>query len=240
MQTGSRNRVIFPPLKWHQGKARLLPMILIALVAVGSGIWFATQRTTPEQKEEQRLVSIQSTLKNAIILPEDFKSVPDFNLVDKDGQPADQSVLEDRWTLLFFGFTQCPDVCPTTLSTLRTAVQTIAVDHAELPQPEVAFISIDPNRDKPTDLKRYIEFFNPAFQAFTTDDINAMYALINPLNIVVVYTADEQNPEHYTVDHTASIFLVDPQRRLRGRFSAPHQAPELAQDYATLMAALQP
>ena len=212
-----------------------LPWLTLAVIAAVGGFLFA--KNSGLVNSEPVANSVQAKLQNSIYLPETFKSVPEFSMLDKNAAEVSNDVLKGQWNLLFFGFTHCPDVCPTTLATVDRAITQIAEMDSSLPVPDVFFVSVDPKRDTPDLLKNYVEFFNPNFHALS-GTMNQMYSLINPLSIVVGYTVDEDDPTQYTVDHTASIMLVDPQLRVRGKFNAPHKANEIAEDYQTLIKAL--
>ncbi|MBX2826064.1 MAG: SCO family protein, partial [Gammaproteobacteria bacterium] len=152
------------------------------------------------------------------------------------GESVGSDLLEGKWNLVFFGFTHCPDVCPLTLSTVRQAVDEIRKD-SSVPDPQVVFVSVDPKRDTPEKLNQYVAFFDPSYIGLT-GELNNIYELTRPMNIVVQFTADEENPESYTVDHTASIFLIDPQLRVRGSFKGPHETEIIIDDYKTLLEGL--
>lgn len=213
---------------------QLFPALAVAIVATGAGIWFATQSTD----QTPSIDSVQRQLENTLILPEDFKTIPAFSLLDKNGDTVSEKLLQDRWTLLFFGFLNCPDICPMTMTTVADALIEIADKQAGLPRPQVLFVSVDPKRDRPENLKPYVEYFDPTFNALT-GELNQIHELTRPLNIVVSYTADEDDPNEYTVDHTSSILLVDPALRLRGKFNSPHFPATIAADYQVLLDNLQ-
>lgn len=227
---------------WHtakrhsQGLAKIIPLVFIAIIAAAAGIYVGV-KTTPDADiggESADLQSLQSKLGNTLVLPSDFKQVPEFTMLDKNANTVSADSLKGHWNMVFFGFTHCPDVCPLTLSTMAKAVEQISALDNELPIPNIVFVSVDPKRDTPENLKNYVEYFNPDFKALT-GTLNQMYELINPLNVVVTYTVDDENENDYSVDHTASIMLIDPALRLRGKFNAPHKADEIATDYQTII-----
>lgn len=222
--------------RYSLGFAMIIPLLLIAIIAAGAGIYVGVQTTTDSDivTESEELKSLQAKLENSLVLPSDFKQVPEFTLLDKNANTVSADSLKGQWNMVFFGFTHCPDVCPLTLSTMADAVKQISALDEELPIPNIVFVSVDPKRDTPEGLKSYVEYFNPDFKALT-GTLNQMYELINPLNVVVTYTVDEENENEYSVDHTASIMLIDPALRLRGKFNAPHKATEIATDYQTII-----
>ncbi len=137
----------------------------------------------------------------------------DFVLTDQDGKPFDSRSLRGRAALVFFGFTHCPDVCPTTLAAMTHVLETLGPD-ADKVRP--IFISVDPERDTPEALKLYGEMFDPRIVMLTG----------SPAQIAAVakgwYVYYERQPTgaagDYLVDHTASVFLVDREGLFRSTF----------------------
>jgi len=179
---------------------------------------------------------LSETLVNSSVFPADYKTVPDFELIDTQNEPFTQEQLRGQWNLVFFGFTHCPDVCPMTMNVMTDAIEQIKANPNNIPVPQTTFVTVDPKRDTQEKLASYIGFFNPDFVALT-GEMNNVYQLTNPLNIVVSFTANKADPNNYTVDHTASILLIDPELRVRGKFNAPHTADEIATDYQTFVEA---
>ena len=220
--------------------SRRIPWLIIATLAVVAGVYAGVTTSTAPTGDasaggDDALKSVQENLVNTLALPADFKTVPAFELIDGQGEPITEAALDGRWTMLFFGFTHCPDVCPVTLSVMNEVVDKLdATDSAPL---EVAFISVDPVRDTPQVMGRYVDFFNEDFIGIT-GELTAINTLTSELGIVAAFTANDDDPDNYTVDHTASMLLIDPQRRLRAKFNAPHEVETIVADYQTLLAAL--
>jgi protein SCO1/2 len=129
------------------------------------------------------------------------------------GQPLSLSDLRGKWTMLFFGYTHCPDFCPTTLADWRLIKQALG-DDAE--QVNFLFVSVDGERDTPEVLSRYLSRFDPAFigmsgDAATLTEIGGDYGLD--------YTLHIEQGENYTVDHSTATYLLDPQSRITYLFS---------------------
>jgi protein SCO1/2 len=162
------------------------------------------------------------------------RPLPDFALVDQDGAAFGPSQLRGRWTFLFFGFVNCPDICPTTLATLAAARRSLA----DLPEPErpgVALVSVDPVRDTPPVLGRYVAHFDPAFRGVTGTP-GALDALAQDLG-VAVFVGSPDEDGNYAVDHSAAVFLVDPEGRVVALFNTPHDAGAIAHDYRRIVTA---
>ncbi len=182
--------------------------------------------------EAKQLEAMQEQLLSTLVFPSDYKQVPEFSLLNVNAEPIDQSLFSDRWSIVFFGFTHCPDVCPITLSVMQDVVTQLK--GKDVPQPQTVFVTVDPNRDTPDVLKNYIGYFNEEFVG-VTGELNGIHQLTRALGIVAAYTAREDNPKEYDVDHTASMLLIDPQGRLRGKLTAPHTADTIVTDYITIM-----
>ena len=161
------------------------------------------------------------------------KSIPDFALLDHANASFTAASLRDHWTLMFFGFTNCGDVCPTTLTVLATAFKTLK----ELPatqRPQVVFVSVDAKRDTPEVLSAYIKHFDPAFVGVTGTQPN-LDAFTKSLGVPSAIRTFENGS--YAVDHYAGVLAFNPQGELRALFSAPLTAEGLANDYRSLVGA---
>lgn len=160
------------------------------------------------------------------------RALPEFSLTDDDGQPATRGTLRGRWSLLFFGYTHCPDACPATLAELAQ-VSLALQDLPQAERPQVWLLSVDPKRDTVAALHEYVRFFNPQFRALTGTPA-AVEALTQALGIAVVYK--NLSAEDYAVDHSAAILLVNPAGELSAVFPAPHQVRVIAADYRSILA----
>jgi protein SCO1/2 len=136
--------------------------------------------------------------------------------------------MHGQWTFLFFGFVNCPDVCPTTLAMLADVRARIATASAGQ-VPEVVLVSVDPGRDTPAVLAQYVSHFDPSFTAVTGDP-GAIETLTRALGVAVAVGAPADDGS-YAVDHTAAIFLVDPAGRVAALFNTPHEARAIVRDY---------
>lgn len=140
--------------------------------------------------------------------------ISSFDLVDQNGDHVGLENLRGQWSLLFFGFTYCPDICPTTMGVLNRAVQRMEKD------PQVVLVSVDPERDRPEQMKNYINAFNPEFEGYTGThaEITKLATQVN----VAFGKVPGREPGTYTVDHSASIVVVDPEGRYAGFIKTPH------------------
>jgi protein SCO1/2 len=191
---------------------------VLAIVAFAAGLILA-RALMPSRLELPRT-------ERATILPEP-RDLPELALTGEDGRPLGAGFFQGHWTLVFFGFTTCPDICPTTLSTLSKATRELQ----DLPageRPRVLLVTVDPERDDAARLAAYVKFFDPAFRGATGEapGIAAAAAAFG------VPFAKVSLPEGgYTMDHGTGIFLVGPEGGVVAYFSAPHEAAILARDY---------
>lgn len=199
--------------------SRLSGILIVAIVALLAGALSARYLDRPAAPEQ--------ALKLAAPRP-----LPAFTLRDHDGAAFERSSLEGNWTLVFFGFTHCPDVCPTTLHTLA-GVRGALTDLPAPLRPDVVMVSVDPMRDTPEQLSGYVPFFHPDFVGVTGEMAEIM-TLTRNLGVAFAYTPVDGS-DAYSVDHTASVFLVDPQARLAAVFSTPHAVTTMASDYIRIV-----
>jgi protein SCO1/2 len=188
--------------------------VLLALAALAAGLWMGLR--TDRQSPPQELA--------ATVLPAP-KPLPPFSLVDQDHRPFGLERLKGKWSFLFFGYTHCPDVCPMTLATMRTAHEHLAATPSVLENAQFVFVSVDPERDTPEQLKSYVSYFNKDFLGVTGDEAQ-LQDLTHQLGILYVRAGGSEGD--YAVDHTTAILLIDPEARLSAIFSAPHDAEKIA------------
>lgn len=162
------------------------------------------------------------------------RTLPQFELIDQAGRAFQRDSLRGHWTLMFFGFTNCPDVCPTTLAALAE-VRSKLKDLPAGDLPAVVFVSVDPNRDTTEALGRYVAHFDPQFLGVTGQPV-AIEALTHDLG-VAVSAGPASEDGNYTVDHSAAIFLIDPSAAFTAVFGSPHLADVIARDYRSIVAA---
>lgn len=154
---------------------------------------------------------------------EPASSLPEFRLHDQNNQVFDRARLQGKWSYVFFGYTHCPDICPTTLVVLRDVQKSAGGNQQDI---QYIFISVDPDRDNTATLKSYVKYFHPEFIGATGGQSELM-RLTRGLG--AYYEVGEVKNSAYEVHHSAAIFLIDPEARLRALFSAPHDAARLVQ-----------
>ncbi|VAW41244.1 Cytochrome oxidase biogenesis protein Sco1/SenC/PrrC, thiol-disulfide reductase involved in Cu(I) insertion into CoxII Cu(A) center [hydrothermal vent metagenome] len=161
------------------------------------------------------------------------KTFSGFELTNQNGESVTIESFAGKWTLLFFGFTFCPDVCPTTLTDLQKVFKILRAENLK-DMPDVLFISVDPKRDTIPILKDYISFFDPAFNAATGDAANIL-ALATQIGVAYHIEEHPEDDQNYDVNHTAAIFLVNPEQQMYGIFQSPHDVNNMALDLTQLI-----
>jgi protein SCO1/2 len=197
---------------------------VVAIVAVAAGVLLA--RTLLDRRDTGAAALAKATM----LQPP--RPLPEFALLDQSGAPFGNQRLKGHWSLMFFGFTHCPDVCPTTLALLAQVEKTLAADQ-RVPLPQVVLVTVDPQRDTPAQLASYVKFFSPTFTGVTGNP-DAVAELTRAMGVPTA-RVDLPNGD-YTVDHSAVIFVLDPQGALRAIFSAPHVAEVIVTDYRRIAA----
>lgn len=212
-----------------------LPWVVgVVALLVGAGYGLFGSADDDASRATSDVSALQSEVRNSTLFPDASRRIPEFSLVNGANEPIDETVFDGRWSLLFFGFTHCPDVCPVTLSVLDRMSDDLPPDAA---RPQIVFMSVDPKRDTPDVIARYTGFFDESIVGIT-GDLGVITDFTRELGIVVAYTVSPEDPEDYTVDHTASVLLVDPQGRVRAKLNAPHEVESMRDDYITLQAGL--
>jgi protein SCO1/2 len=162
------------------------------------------------------------------------RALPDFSLIDAGGERFGPAQLRGHWSLLFFGYTNCPDFCPTTLTTLAALDKRLRAQPAAI-LPQVVFVSVDAARDTPAQLARYVPYFDPRFIGVTARDQSSIETVARQLGVaVIVHSSPDGN---YTVDHTGALFVIDPAGRISAILTGPFSVEALQQDFARIVAA---
>ena len=200
--------------------ARTAAVAIAALAALGLGVLAASRWYAPAPGPQ---VASGTMLRAP-------RAVAAFQLTDHDGRPYTNAQLEGHWTLLFAGFTHCPDVCPTTLGVMKQLSQRLATPAAL----HYVFLSVDPERDTPAQLKNYVTYFSPAIRGVTgpREQLDALCASLGLAYLKIPGASDSD----YTVDHSAALVLLDRRGRVAGYFQPPHKLDTLAADLAGIVA----
>jgi len=162
----------------------------------------------------------------------DPKPLTDFAFTDHENRVFDLSRLKGKWSFLFFGYTHCPDVCPTTLAVLARARENIAKSAVGAKDVQFVFISVDPNRDTAGKLGQYVSYFDTAFLGVTGD--NAQLGNLAGQLGAAYEVAITPDMENYPVYHSAAVFLVDPRTRYHAVFAPPLDAESISRRFKVL------
>jgi len=195
-------------------------VVVIAVLAAGAGAYLARMSRNPDAP----------VLESGTFLPTP-KVLADFQLVDTTGAPATAAILRGHPTLVFFGFTHCPDVCPTTLAILAEVQKQVARQDETLARLKVALISVDPERDTPAQLGSYIASFGGDLIGLTG---SAPEIVDVSRNFGVASSRVDLGGGNYTMDHSATIFALDSGGRVIAVFTPPFRAAALTSDLARL------
>jgi protein SCO1/2 len=161
------------------------------------------------------------------------RAMPNFSLIDQRGRMFGNANLRGHWSMLFFGYTNCPDFCPTTLTTLAAMQKRLRAAKAPV-LPHVIFVSVDAKRDTPAQLAKYVPYFDPDFIGLTAADQPDIEAVAKKIGVgVIIQPTSDGN---YTVDHSGEIFVLDPQGRITAILTGPFTVDALQGDFKRIVA----
>ena len=205
--------------------------LLIAGIALVAGVFVAKQSTTGRvATTSQAYDELTATIFS------EPREISQFMLIDDQGKPFSNKNLKQHWTFLFFGFTNCGGICPTTMSEMAKVFKQLP-EKAKATNPLMVFVTIDPARDTRTELRAYLNSFNPAFIG-VTGPAAQLANMRNELGILAMQKAmprsQANNPDN--IDHSGTILLFNPQGKYVGLFSMPHEASSIVQDFTVIAA----
>jgi len=191
-------------------------VIFIGMMAtgLGVGVYFA------DYYQSRAVPDVQG------LLWPDPKQLQPFATIDQSGQVFGLDRLQGKWSFMFFGYTHCPDVCPLTLAMFNDLYRQI---HKSDGDTQMIFITLDPERDTSERMGQYVTYFNPDFIGLG-GNLQQIMSLSSQLGVAFLY-GDKSATGDYIVDHSASVFLIDPQGRVVAVFTAPHQVDSIRERY---------
>jgi protein SCO1/2 len=201
----------------------------LAAAAALSAAWFSGALRSPPERTPRYVELAHGTY----LLPKP-DAIAGFDLVRHDETPFGPAALKGRWTFLIFGYTSCPDFCPTTLLAFQALHQRLEQDGDGTRDVQFVMVSVDPERDTAKLLAAYVTQFNPAFVGVTgstaqvarlADSVGAEYHRHTP-----------SAEGYYVVDHSTSVLLVNPEGQVRGVFAPPHEAEDLLKGFRAIKA----
>jgi protein SCO1/2 len=196
-------------------KSSIAIVALLALVGGFSISWFLSNNKPVE-------------LEAGTWFGDQARALPEFELLDHNNQLLTRSSLEGKWSLIFFGYTHCPDICPASLQTMSDMLAAID-DPDVLDAVQVYFVSVDPERDRAEILAAYVTYFDASFIGATAA-LEKLTPLTRSLGIAHDIRNKSETSTDYDVDHSSAIVLINPQAEFAGLFGAPHDALAMARD----------
>ena len=197
--------------------------IILAAFAAGFGLWAAQNLFNKPQRESA------TTMQTVRLFPQ-VRAIPDFALQSADGKLINKATLSKHWTVVFLGFTHCPDICPTTLADL-SKVQKVWETLPSETRPRVLFVSVDPQRDTPKAIAEYAAFFHKDTLTATAQE-PALTEFVQSL--ALVYAKMPLKNGDYTMDHSATIVVLNPQGNEVGIIRPPFMPQKIAADLIAL------
>jgi protein SCO1/2 len=210
----------------HKNITTTLVIMAVVIVVALSGFFYHIKHKNHSPEQIAMNINIDGT-----VLPSP-RIIHPFNLTDNHDKPFNNTNLKGHWTLMFFGFTNCGYVCPTTLSALNTMYTNLK---SQLPPdllPQIVMVSVDPERDSTTRINDYVRSFNPTFIGARAN-LAETTALANQMS--AVFSKVQMPNGDYTINHSAEIMLLDPNGNLRAFFSYPHKADQMLHDYVAIV-----
>ncbi|VXC74546.1 Putative copper-binding protein [Pseudomonas sp. 9AZ] len=205
-------------------RTQITVFVLVAIVALVLGLTVNKVLTSKGQGDPTVLLDA-----GIVLLPQS-RSLPELSLTNQDGQTVAVDQLKDQWSLLFFGYTFCPDICPATLAQLRQLQGQLPPE--TLAKLRIVLVTVDPHRDTPEQLKKYLEYFDAGFIGLTGEE-----AIIQKLanGVSIPFIPADTSKENYTVDHSGNLVLIGPDGKQRGFIRAPINNTKLAAQLPSLL-----
>lgn len=211
-------------MSYHSKGRTLILSIVGVLLALSIGLWAGNHLTIGQDQA--------TALREAgIITLPTSRELPALQLASTGGATVNSQALTGKWSLVFFGYTFCPDICPTTLAELRQLKKLLPEDAQHNLQ--ILMVSVDPHRDSTEQLQLYLEYFDPEFIGLT-GELADIQTLSNALSIPFI-PGDTSLPR-YTVDHSGNLAILSPDGRQYGFIRAPLDVKEIAQQLPKLIA----
>ena len=201
---------------------RGFPLAAAALAAALAGAWLVDI----DRRSDSRARVLPDQVMTLLATP---RPVTDFTLTDDRNRVFDLARLKGKWSFVFFGFTHCPDVCPTSLAALAGARARIERSAAGAADIQFVFVSVDPNRDTPGKLGPYVRAFDASFVGVTGDD--AQIANLAGQLGAFYEVAMTPGADDYPVSHSAAVFLLDPRARQHAVFAPPLDAQAISERF---------
>ncbi len=198
-------------------KPKNLFVAVVAGVALSVGIFMAARLQVPAEP------------RTAFVLPQ-AEQLPEFSLLDQHSAAFTAASLRGQWDLVFFGFTFCPDICPATLQKLAGVNREL--EARGVTPPRIILVSVDPERDTPELLGRYVDYFRAGIVG-VTGELEDIRALTKALYIY--FEKVPLDGDNYTVDHSPAVLVINPEGQYHAGFSGGQSADDLVHDLPIIM-----
>ena len=206
--------------KQIKGNVSKTVLLLLAVVAMVFGLTFHKYLTKPS-------ISLEDLQKMGTVVFEKPRAFQMGDLIDHDGNTYNNETQKGQWTLMYFGYTFCPDICPITLSQLNGMDKQLKQDKSKLAQQmRYVLVSVDPRRDTVDKLKGYVPYFNKDFIG-VTGDVKSIHDLTVQLNVPYTPVVDPED-EYYLVDHGANLAIINPAGEYHGFIRPPLEPAKLS------------
>jgi protein SCO1 len=160
---------------------------------------------------------------------------PKIRLEAGNGKVFSNTDLKGHWSFIFFGFSSCPYVCPTTLAQLNSMMQQLKAAGLKDNLPQIDMVSVDPDRDTAQRMHSYVTSFNPDFIGLRGSLAQTLQLAKEMKVSFAKLQAPGDDPSRYTITHTATITVIDPEGKIRAYLSYPHKAAVMAHDYQVIL-----
>ena len=202
-------------------------ILLIALFIFVVLTLFINKLTKP------RVLSANELLINGLFLFENPKEISDFSFYSSNGKEFNKSDLNNKWTLMYFGFTRCPDECPTTMHQISKLIKVLREKEYPLEDKQWVLVSIDPERDSPEDINKYAKGFDEAF--IGVSNIRPMLiSLATQLSVNNVMPGGDSMDHSHLDNHVNNIILLNPKGEFAGVFRPPFDISRLSLTYQSV------
>jgi protein SCO1/2 len=210
----------------RKSNALLITLLLLFVVVIGGMVvYFGIMKNMPVRTKDVKIAGL--------FLPAPIE-VSKFQLAINDGKSFTNENLKGHWTMMFFGFTNCGMVCPTTMGALGNMYKTLQQQLPDNQMPTVIMVSVDPERDTLERMTSYATLFNKHFIGARAE-LPEVVALEKELHLVAVKMQAGDGKNQYTINHSAEIIVFNPAGKLQAFMSFPHVADQMVMDYKNML-----
>lgn len=190
-------------------------MIITAVIALAGGLWLGNTDFNQDS------TTLKPSVIQGAIYPK-AKVINNFKLQSHLSEEFTKNDFLKHWSLIFVGYTHCPDVCPTTMAVMNQVVE--FMQQQQLVAPQIIFLSIDPERDSAAILKPYVSYFNSDFIGLTgsLDEVKKFSRELNAVFRKSAGASGDISNDDYLMDHSSALMLINPQGNLQAILTAPH------------------